>query len=574
MLRAHQRQDGLDELARLHAALQASGDIAYAWDLASDSIEWSGRANTLFDPAHGVWPETAEAFHRRINPEDLPRRMRVLSDHLSGALDYDCEYRVRTLTGDFQWVHDRGAVELSTGGTPLRLVGTLRTVTQRKQHEARLEYLANFDDLTGHFNKLRLREALDHALAQSLRFGQTGAFMVVGIDQMGMVNTAYGYEVGDAVMVAIGQRLDRCLRAGDVIGRLAGDRFGVVLANCGDEQAIATAERVLHDVRQAPIVCDDKKVGVTVSAAIVLFPVHSKTSFDVIAKAEGALLQAKAAGRDCITIFEMSEEQRLGFRNSMDIGEDVKLALKENRLTFAYQPVVDAQTHEVSFYECLLRMWDTDGKLLPAGLFVPHIEQLGLMRTIDRYALDLAVAQLEAYPDITLALNISGLTASDRSWLRALIARLKGRRDVASRLIVEITETAALHDIEDSARFVANVRELGCRVAVDDFGSGYTTFKHLKTLTVDIVKIDGTFVQDISHSPENQIFIRNLVSLAQTLQVDTVAEFVETAEDAAFLAKEGVQLLQGYYFGKPEADPSWHHPMGPSRLRRIGGEPH
>lgn len=557
MLHSRDEKDGAGELARLRAAIEAAGDIVYDWDLASDSVTWTGRAGELFDPAAKDWPKSADAFSARISPEDLPKRMRALSVHLAGLSDYDCEYRVRSEFGQFHWVHDRGGVQRSSNGTPERLTGSLRMVTRRKQREARLEYLTNFDDLTGHFNKLRLLEALDHALSHCIRFDQPGALLVIGVDQMGMLNIAYGYEAGNKVLISIGQRLDRCLRTSDVVGRLGGDRFGILLASCDEEQALRAAERVLRTVRQSPIEIEGRQVGVTVSAAIVLFPMQSKTALDVIAKAEGALLQAKTAGRDCLSLYELTEEQRQTYRASMDVGEEVKLALKEDRLIFAYQPVVDARTHEIRFHECLLRMRGPDGALIAAGQFVPHVEQLGLMRTIDRRALDLAIADLEANPDITLALNISGLTAADRSWLRALIARLKGFPEIAERLIVEITETAALHDIEDSARFVSAVRDLGCQVAVDDFGAGYTSFKHLKSLAVDVVKIDGAFVRDISRSPENQVFLRNLLSLSRSFGLATVAEFVETHEDTDYLATRNVDFLQGYLFGRPDVAPLW-----------------
>ncbi len=548
---------GLSELARLRAAFDASGDILYDWDLATDALVLTGGWATSFGTCDGELPSTGEGFHARVNPEDLPGRMRALSEHFTGTRRFDCEYRIRGGDGDLHWVHDRGSVELSPTGAPLRMIGVLRLITQRKQHEAKLEYQANFDELTGHFNKMRLREALDQALAQGLRFDQKGAYAVVGLDQMGMINTVYGYKAGDTVLFDVAQRLDQCLRATDVVGRLGGDRFGVVLSCCNEQQAQITAKRILRAVSQVPVDIAGKQVHVTVSAGVVLFPAQTKTSFDAMTKAEGALFQAKSLGRDCIYWYEMSEEQRRGYCNNMDIGEKVKQALKEERLVFAYQPVVHAQDGKASFYECLLRMRTPEGELVTAGNFVPVIEQLGLMRAVDRRGLDLALRDLERYPGITLAMNISGLTASDRSWLRALHVRLKDRPDLASRLIIEITETAAMHDIEETARFVTAVRELGCRVAIDDFGAGYTTFRHLKSLTVDLVKIDGSFVIGIRNSRENQLFIRNLLSLARSFGLATVAECVETLEDAEYLVEEGVELLQGYHFGGPVIEPAW-----------------
>ncbi len=557
MIGSAQRQESLAEAERLRTAIEASGDLVYDWDLATDRIEWFGRAARVFGEGRSAMPLCGDRFNGRVNPEDLPSRMQALSEHFAGSAPYDCEYRVRSSTGEFNWVHDRGAVQLSSNGTPIRLSGTMRLVTQRKQHEAELEQLANYDELTGHFNKLRLRESLDYALACSQRYKQPGAFLAIGLDQLDRINMAYGCIAGDGVLIEVAQRLDQCLRETDVIGRLGSDRFGVVLGVCPETDAVTIAERITDTVRQTAVVIGGDRVHVTVSIGIVYFPEQSRTSFDVIAKAEGALLQAKSAGRDCVQSYRMSEEQRQICRNNMELGKQVTEAIKEDRLVFAYQPIVDAASHEVRYYECLLRMYDHDGSIIAAGEFVPVVERLGLMRALDRLVLDLTLSDLERYPDIVLAFNISGITAADRGWLRTLIARLKDRRDLAERLIVEITETAALHDLDDSARFVSAVRELGCEVAVDDFGAGYTTFRHLKALTVDVVKIDGSFVRNLAHNADNQIFIRNLLSLARALNLVTVAECVETAEDAAILSAEGVNLLQGYYFGRPVIVPSW-----------------
>ena len=557
MLRSMSRDEGHAELERLRAAVEGSGDLVYTWDLATDHIEWIGRVADLFGADPETVPRIGDRFHGRINPEDLPARMQALSEHFAGTARYECEYRVRASNGEFCWVHDRGAVETSPGGTPVRLSGTLRLVTQRKQNETRLEHLANYDELTGHYNKQRLREALDYSLAYSLRYGSPGAFLAVGIDQLGRINTAYGSEAGDGVLLEVSRRLDQSLRTTDVIGRLGSDRFGVVLAFCTPEDAAMIGERIAQAIRQTPITVGGNRLHMTASIGLVHFPDQSRASFDVIVKAEGALSKAKQAGRDCVQPYEMSEQQRLTHRADMEMGEHVTLALKEDRLIFAYQPIVDADGQEVRYYECLLRMIEADGSVTAAGQFVPVVERLGLMRALDRRALELVIRDLESHPDVTLAFNISGVTAADRGWLRALVGRLKDRSELANRLIVEITETAALFDIDDSAHFVSILRGLGCQVALDDFGAGYTTFRHLKALTVDVVKIDGSFVRDLTNNAENQLFIRNLLSLARAFNLVTVAECVETEQDAAILTNEGVDMLQGYYFGRPEINPPW-----------------
>lgn len=202
-------------------------------------------------------------------------------------------------------------------------------------------------------------------------------------------------------------------------------------------------------------------------------------------------------------------------------------------------------------------MLDEDGKPIAAGGFVPVVEKMGLMRLIDRKVLGLGLDTLERNPDIQLSINVSGLTAVDPIWLRELEDRLEGRRDIASRLILEITETVALDDIDDSSRFVDSLNKFGCRVALDDFGAGFTSFRHLRALNVAMVKIDGSFVRDLTTNDENLLFVRTLANLAKGIGLESVAEWVETEAEAELLRSEGLDYLQGWHCGRPEVDPDW-----------------
>jgi diguanylate cyclase (GGDEF)-like protein/PAS domain S-box-containing protein len=540
----------------LRAAIGASGDILYRWDILSDRLSWAGEVEEVLGEGEQAIA-SGHGFNNRIHPEDLPRRLKALSDHFSQGDTYDCEYRIRNAQGVVIWVHDRGRVEIDGNGMPRAMSGAMRIITQRKQNEARLERIANYDELTGHFNRARLRDELDHALSFSRRFRVEGGFLVIGVDKLAMVNNAYGYEIGDAVLVAIGQRLDRVLRASDVIGRLGGDRFGVLLTNCPEENVSTCMERIIDVMRSHAIEINGQTIPITVSIGCVLFPGLVNTAYEVMTKAESALAYAKKAGRCCANVYRPSEQQTLLHRRALDIGTQVQQAMREQRLIFTYQPIVAAQTLTVSKYECLLRMKDANGEILPAGAFIPVVEQLGMTRLMDRYVLDMTVEELRRDPQTVLSLNISGLTATDQSWLRALIAAVKSTPAIAERLIVEITETAALHDIEESARFVNVVRDVGCRVAIDDFGAGFTSFRHLKALTVDLVKIDGSFVRNLANNADQQLFIRNLMGLAGTFGLETVAEFVENEADAKVLIDSGVHYLQGYYYGRPQFDRPW-----------------
>ena len=541
-----------DELQIMKAALAGSGDAAYSWDLVGDTISWVGDISDMLGLNSGDAVSTGDSYNERINPDDLKARLKALSKHFATREEFDCEYRVRTERGGFCWVHERSSAVFSEAGQPVRLDGVLRVVTGRKQHEILLEQRANYDELTGLYNKSRLREAVDHALAYSNRYDVAGGFLSVGIDKMSMMNEAYGRETADAVIVGVAQRLEECMRATDVLGRIGGDTFGVVLGNADELGIAAAAEKVLNVFRQNAVQTPLGPIHITVSIGGAGFPGLIQTAHDLMASAEGAMRDAKRLGRNCFAYFEMSDEERTLQRDYMAVGEQLVKALQEERVVFAYQPVVDSKTTQVAYYETLIRMIDEKGEIVAAGAFVPVAERLGLMRQLDRRTLEMAVSDLVNNPNITLALNISSLTASDRSWLRALVSLVKGKPDIAHRLMIEITETAALHDFEDSARFVAAVRDLGCQVALDDFGSGYTSFRHLKSLTVDVVKIDGSFVMNVADNPDNLLFIRTLLNLADGFGMKTVAECVQSSADADLLKREGVAYLQGYYYGRPE----------------------
>ena len=545
----------------LEQALTGAGDLAYCWDLVGDAVTWVGNVSSLLGVASAELVATGDAFHERINPEDLKVRLKALSRHFAHREPFDCEYRVRTERGGVIWVQERGAATFNDAGQPTILHGILRVITARKQHELLLEQRANYDALTGHFNRSRLRETLDHAVAFAKRYEGKGGYLAVGIDKMATINDAYGHDTADSILIGVGQRLEYSRRATDIVGRIGGDRFGIILGNVDETTIQEVASRILDSFRKASLETPSGPVHVTVSIGGVVFPSEIETAHELMAVADAAMQTAKARGRNCFLLHRMSAEQSQRQRDSRVVGRRIIDALRNDQLVFAYQPVVEAATGAVAYYETLIRMLDGKGGVVSAAAFVPTAERLGLIRQLDRRTLEMTVADLQRDPNVHLALNISGLTVSDRSWLRALVALVKGRPEIAGRLIVEITETAALQDLEDSARFVAAVRDLGCRVALDDFGAGYTSFLHLKTLTVDIVKIDGAFVRGLGDTPDNQLFIRTLLNLATGFGLKSVAECVETAEDAEILRRQGVTFLQGYYYGRPLLDRPWETPV-------------
>ncbi len=552
--------EGQEELARLRAAIAATGDVVYDWDLVNDAVLWSGRAAELLGRA-GTLVGDGDAFNALLHPEDLARRLKALSHHFTTHEPFDCEYRLCPEPEKTIWVHNRAFAQFDANGRPIRMVGTLRGVTARKQKEAELEYQANFDQLTGQLNYPRLRAALDQAITYSIRYDVPGAYLTIGIDKLSLINDAYGPNAADSVIVDVGRRLKRSVRAGDVVGRVSGDRFGVVFANCPPGDIAAAAEKILQAILYPEVLTPAGPIHVTVSAGGVSFPTGAHVAQDAMTKADIGMQEAKRSGRNCFVPYSGTEAERVGQRQLIFRAKRLQMALRSDELFFAYQPVVASAGRGVDHYECLIRMRDEDGTVLNASEFVPVAEQLGLMRQMDRRVLEMAVTDLENFGDARLAINISGLTPADPGWLQSLTKLLSHRPEMAKRLTLEITETTALRDVQETAQFVDAAHRLGCRVSLDDFGAGYTSFRHLKDLRIDCVKIDGTFVRDISHSRDNQLFVKTLVGLAQGFHLDTVAECVESEPDAELLVQGGVGFLQGFHCGAPATIKPWEGPL-------------
>lgn len=544
------QQDALTKTAM--AALLAAGDLVYEWALPSNELHWL-KASRHSQPLGLTAHKHGNEFQRLIHPEDLNYRVDCLNRHLTRQRDfYACEYRLCLPDGQVLWVEDRGAAEFDEYGKAKRLLATLRFITERKEQEERLVKLAHYDELTGHFNIGHIRESLDHALAYARRYEHKGMYLVVGIDNLSLINNALGNHAADAVIVEVGRRLEKLLHFTDVMGRVGGDHFGIIVNHMNERDKEAFLENILACINAAAIDTNEGKVGVTVSVGVAEYITDGITAHDVMSRAEVALQAAKRSGRNCIVHYQPNLQPLLSNSFNLNISEEIRAALKYGRFCLAFQPIVSAKSHDVYFYECLARIRREDDSLLAAGSFIPTAEQMGLMREIDDHIARLAIYELRKDPSLRLAVNLSGFNVGGGSWLTQLRKLLSETPNVAKRLIVEITETAALSDIHEAAQFVKELRAMGCVVALDDFGAGYTSYRQLRMLPVNMVKIDGSFANGVSTNVGNQLFVRTLIELANGFDLDTIAECVETQEDAEMLAKFGVTFLQGLYFARPE----------------------
>jgi diguanylate cyclase (GGDEF)-like protein len=538
--------------ARMRLASQAARVVVIDWQIAEERIDWDGATDILPFPLSGGHPQ---AFLDAVTRTGRDALTVLLEDNSPYSSQFELNLEVASALGAVGFSFSGTRVPDGEGRTE-RLIGMLRESTEKQREMQRLTYLATRDELTGHLNRNALRTELQLAISRAKEESRHCAFLVASIDRLAMINDGYGFDAGEEVIVGVGERIAKSLRASDIIGRTAGNKFGVILRNCRENEITVVAARLKRAVREHAIDTRSGKVSATTSVGAVWLPLAA-TSQEAMLRAEQALERARINGRDGFAVYAESPQRDTTRLRQMSIADDVIQALKENRIRLAYQPIIDAKNRKPVHYECLLRMLRPDGQEISAGHFVPAAEQMGIVHLADRFALETAVAQLARHDGLSLGVNVSGTAALDPAWLQGFIEHVRDNRDVADRLVVELTETASLHQFEENARFVSQLREMGVKVAIDDFGAGYTSFRNLQMMHVDVVKIDGSYIKDLSAHPQNQVFVRTLTELAKNLGMRVVAEWVGSEEDATLLEHFGVDYFQGFYFGEPLLEPEW-----------------
>jgi EAL domain-containing protein (putative c-di-GMP-specific phosphodiesterase class I) len=339
------------------------------------------------------------------------------------------------------------------------------------------------------------------------------------------------------------------MRGVDMLGRFSGNKFGIVLHKCTFEDMRTAADRLLAGVRDDVVQTKAGPVAVTATIGGVVAPRHARTIEEVLSRAQEALTAAKAKRRGSFEAYRPNIEREEQRRRNQKASDEIISALNEQRVLLAFEPVVETVSRKTAFHECLMRIRRSDGTIVTAQHVIPVAEHLGFVRLIDHRVLHLVIGELAANPEFCASLNASPLSAIDPDWWTTLTTQLRLHPNVAQRLIIEITETSAIQDIDDTRGFVARVKDLGCRIAIDDFGAGYTSFRNLRKLGVDIVKVDGAFVENMVKSEDDSAFVLTLLDLAHRLKLKTVAERVPDEKTAHMLADAGCDYLQGRLIG-------------------------
>ena len=544
-----------DVLQRIQRAVEAVGEATYHWVTETDDIQWSPNMEVVL----GCKLEAAgsgRAYANLLDGDNITSRYdTVMRSHATDDGDgvaFQIEYLFRPdgRTGRRAiWLEDRGKWFVGKNGRPAEVFGTIRRIDDRHSRDQHLSFLGNCDPLTGMMNRGRLAEALGETISTATREQSNCAFLIAAVNNLSVVNEAYGFEVADEVIVALGRRLRQVVRTGDAIARYSGSKFGIILNNCQEEELQTAVDRFVNIARESVIETEHGPVWAMLSIGAVVVPKNAPDANIAMARAEEALAEARRLPSDGSIIYRPSSKRVAERGLNARCATEIVKCLKEDQFKLGFQPIVNAETRDVVMHEALLRMTDAGGELIAAAHLIPVAEKLGLVRLIDRAVAQMTISTLHNYPQAQLSMNVSGSTATDPRWFNQLTDIIAANKSVAGRLTVEITETIALGDLKETFNFVEALRNIGCSVAIDDFGAGFTSFRNLRDLPVNIVKLDGSFCRNLKHNAANHYLVRTLIDLTHKFDLKTIAEWVENQDDADILKDCGIDLMQGNLFG-------------------------
>ncbi len=450
---------------------------------------------------------------------------------------------------------------------------SMRYAIERCRTADELQRLANFDSLTGLANRnllvSRLSEAVDHAKEEN----RTVALVLLDLDHFSDINGSLGYESGDRLLQMVAERLLGYVEPSDLIARLGGDDFALIINNAVAKDGAAIAERILQLMRE-PFLLSERPIRSSCSIGISFYPTEADNPDLLFRNADFALMQAKAAGRNAYRLFEAGAQAAL--QDRIALAGDLLPGLERKEFRLVYQPIVNVRSGEIVSMEALLR-WEhpTRGNVTP-GQFIPLAESTGMILQIGEWVLREAFRQVATWRreglDIRVAINVSPRQIQSLDVVSSVTAALEGAGIDSDSVALEVTEGLLVEDSEANILMLERLRQMGIRVYIDDFGVGYSSLSYLRRFPVTALKIDGSFINRIDSSPDDQMVIRAIIGLARNLNLGVIAEGVETVKQIELLLTEGCDMMQGYLISRPlEADQlvPWCQSFGLDRLRAL-----
>ena len=476
------------------------------------------------------------------------------------------EHRYVRRGGQVGWVASNLSVVRDRQGRPLYGISQIQDITKRRELDERMRYLADHDPLTGLLNRRRFEEELDREAELAHRHKRVGTALVVDLDGFKYVNDSYGHDAGDELIRAVADELREAVRSTDVVARMGGDEFALLLPETEIEGGQRLARKLITNLRDRsfPVGRAGVNVRITASIGVASFGPDGPPPNEVLVAADLAMYSAKESGRDSAATHSENSDDPGGMTDRLGWVNRIKDALANDGFLLYQQPILDVRSGKIAHDEVLLRMLDDEGNVCLPEVFLPIAEETGLMRAVDRWVLAnaIAIAAGRGADAPGLCINISSQSVTDPELPKFIEDEIRRHGADPDRLTLEVTETAAISNLAEAETFIAHLHGLGCHFALDDFGAGHGSFAYLKNLDFDVLKIDGQFIENLPNSPDDQVIVRSMVATAKGLGKETVAEFVGDDQTMELLQGLGVDFGQGFHIARPgpivppDSDPS------------------
>jgi diguanylate cyclase (GGDEF)-like protein/PAS domain S-box-containing protein len=548
---------------RYALAVQGANDGLWDWNLKNNKIYFSPRWKAMLGYADEEIATILEEWCDRIHPDDREQFQIELSRHLDGVTaHFEHEHRILHKDGTYRWMLSRGLAVRDDRGQAYRIAGSQTDITARRRAEAQFSYDALHDALTGLSNRVLFRERLEHVLQLAKRHSEFSfAVLFVDLDRFKVINDSLGHLAGDRLLIGIAQRLKACVRSSDTFARLGGDEFAILLEDVDNKgDAIHLVDRIQQEFK-FPFNLGGHEVYAAASIGVLMGTTDYDRAEDLLRDADTAMYRAKERGRGCYEVFDITMRDRAVAM--LHLETDLRKALVNQEFQLHYQPIVSLKNNQITGFEALVRWQHPEKGLVSPVEFISAAEETGLILPLGMWVLQEACAQMRAWheqfpshPPLSVSVNVSGKQFAQVDLVDRICQILAQTRFAPRYLKLEITESTIVEDLESAKTKLLQLQELGIQVSIDDFGTGYSSLAYLNRFPIDMLKIDRSFIQDIDINLERLEIIRAIVSLADSLKIDVVAEGVETASQLVQLCSlkptSGQEHFgQGYLFSKP-----------------------
>lgn len=554
-------EDALRE-SELHFRTLANGVNALIWT--SDTHKLCDYFNDrwLAFTGRALSEILGQGWTKDVHPEDLQQVLDIYHHSFDQHQTFSMEYRLRRADGEYRWIHDDGTPRFDSEGNFIGYIGFCYDITEKREHQQQLEYIAHYDSLTGLPNRMLLADRLRQGMARAKRRNQQLATVYIDLDGFKAINDHYGHAGGDQLLMVLAKRMKQCLRDSDTIARLGGDEFVAILIDLPDIQSGTPLILRLLDAAGQPVDFNESQLQVSSSIGVAYYTPTDETDADqLLRQADQAMYQAKLEGKNRYHVFDINRDRTVRDRHANI--EQLQQALVNDEFVLYYQPKVNWRSGEIVGAEALIRWQHPARGLLPPELFLPDIENHPLGIKLGEWAINTALSQMAAWQtlglDLSVSVNIAANHLLQKDFVERLNSLLAANSTVSpNRLELEVLETSALEDICHVSSVICDCTQLGVQFALDDFGTGYSSLTYLKRLPVRALKIDKSFVRDMLSDTDDLAIIKGVLGLASSFNREVIAEGVETLAHGEALFKLGCELAQGYAIAHPMASSDFY----------------